>query len=524
MLKLSEVTIWTIVWDEDRKWIVKAGQVLRYCRSLIEPARMILFTHGRVADRDYPFEVVNIPQLNWQSYNIFVNRVVPTYIKSGFAMSVHEDGFPLDASLWRSEFLDYDYIGAPWSDGVVGNGGFNIESRKLMDVKAAMAVTAQDFSTASDRLVCTVWRQELEARGIRFAPPAVAIAFSTEQVGNEHPSFGFHGRGPAAEKYRQGWRLIQAAASVHAVEVIQPPRAQPVQPVREHQGFFMQGNRVVPAPARGMAAPQPTVPTPPPSVDLVYVYVPHSQRYDGEAERFISSYQAFPPGYEHSTVIMCNGDWPPMDLKKRFGELPNCRFQLHDNSGQDIGAFIAAAKCCRADMQVCLGSSVHFFRSGWLKRMVEPWQTYGPGVYASQSSFECTVHFNTTGFWCPPKLLTDYPFPVVSKEDRYNFEHGRANKSRNLAMPDRHRDRAFWKMAYRSKVPVLLVTWDGEYRWWDWRKPPNILRKGNQSNLLLWWKHADEWFTFPPGAKRISTQTTDLVSDPDFSLMSRTFR
>jgi len=207
-------TIWTIVWANDSRWIVQAGQVLRYCATVMKPERMILFTHNAVALKAYPFDVIRIPELNWQSYNIFLNRVIPMYIQSEFAMSVHYDGFPIDESLWRSEFLDWDYIGATWNDGVVGNGGFCIESRKLLELKPAMPMDRSDFETPSDRLVCGVRRAWLEERGVRFAPPDLALQFSTEQVGGENPSFGFHGRAVSAEKFRKGWGRIRAATAV----------------------------------------------------------------------------------------------------------------------------------------------------------------------------------------------------------------------------------------------------------------------------------------------------------------------
>ena len=36
------------------------------------------------------------------------------HIKTDFALIVHADGFVVHPELWRDEFLDYDYIGAPW--------------------------------------------------------------------------------------------------------------------------------------------------------------------------------------------------------------------------------------------------------------------------------------------------------------------------------------------------------------------------------------------------------------------------
>lgn len=466
MLKLPEVTIWTIVWNEDRKWIGRAGQVLRYCRTVIEPARMVLFTHGRVADREYPFDVISIPQLNWQSYNIFVNRVVPFYIRTPFSMSVHEDGFPLDVSLWDPAFLEYDYIGAPWSDGVVGNGGFNIESRKLMDLKSVMPMTAEDFHTASDRLLCTTRRAELEARGVRFAPRSLALKFSTEQVGNESPSFGFHGRGPAADKYRQGWQMINA------------------QPLRQHQGFTLQRNKVVQAPRVDVPAN-----VTPPTADLgeykaamVYVYPLLGGKYRDWARRFVASYQRHPPDYPHDSIVVLNGGRVTAEAQQLFRPLMNLRFLTHDNSGYDIGAFQRAARTWpQYDIMAFFGTSSYLKGRGWMRRVVESSRKHGLGLYGvmgNRGDGPVMPHIRTTAFWIKPELLNRYPQQVNHPQNRYEFEHGRTCLAEWLR---------------KQGLPRLVVTWDNEYEWKDWDSFPNGFHRGDQSALL-----AGDRLTEPP--------------------------
>ena len=231
MIQIPNMTIWTIVWNDDLKWISKAGQVLRYCATIIDCEKLVLFTSGVVAKRDYPFDVVQIPKLNWQSYNIFVNRVVPVSITSDFAMCVHEDGFPIDTSQWTNEFLNYDYIGAPWPDGVVGNGGFSIESQKMMRLKREMPVLSDEFSTNSDRLLCDNRRKYFEGLGVGFAPKELAAKFSTEQTDGHNPSFGFHGRLVSAAKYKAGWIMVNRANV-------------------SRDGFTKEGNKIVPPPPR----------------------------------------------------------------------------------------------------------------------------------------------------------------------------------------------------------------------------------------------------------------------------------
>lgn len=486
MLDLSNTTLWTIVWDNDSRWIAKAGQVLRYCQTIINFHRTILFTSGRVAEKDYPFDIVQIPKLNWQSYNIFVNRVVPLYVDSDYLMSVHEDGFPIDVSQWRDEFLAYDYVGAPWADRGVGNGGFNLESRKLLETKIAMPVGQEDFELPSDRLICTARKDYLESLGIRFAPFETAIQFSTEQVGNERPSFGFHGRLAAAEKYKKGWKMIQAA------------------PIRQQHGFTLVRNKVV-APARlGHPAPKPVPPLPPrpvqhaaraltlsdgkilrtlpdiripanPTATIVYVYpVLQGGKFEAYADRFLRSYEACPPGMDHQTIVVVNNARPTPAIQARFAKLPNLRMLFHDNTGYDLGAFRKASLQCQTDQIVFLGASTFFSKEGWLKRMMEASAKHGLGLYGAMGNkgdarYRVWPHIRTTAFWTHPTVYNLYPRPVKKSVERHAFEHGPHNFSGWVAS---------------QGLPVKVVSWAGEYDWANWDDDPEGFQRGKQLNVL----------------------------------------
>ena len=92
------------------------------------------------------------------------------------------------------------------------------------------------------------------------------------------------------------------------------------------------------------------------------------------------------------------------------------------SNGKDIGAYIKAARTCDADIMVCLGSHVRINKDGWLGRIVEVWEDRGPGLYGPFGSEEPIPHIRTTAFWCAPGLLGNYPWEVVTDQDRYNFE------------------------------------------------------------------------------------------------------
>ncbi len=40
---------------------------------------------------------------------------INSYVATPFALVIQYDGFILNPDAWRDEFLDYDYIGAPWN-------------------------------------------------------------------------------------------------------------------------------------------------------------------------------------------------------------------------------------------------------------------------------------------------------------------------------------------------------------------------------------------------------------------------
>lgn len=209
MIDLSRVTLWTAVFTEDLNLLDRSIRVLCYCSHLAKFHKVILFSYVN-PNLEEPWELVQIPKFDFSTWNIFVTRLAPRWFDSDFAMSVHEDGFFYQPQLWSSDFLKYDYIGAPWEDGVVGNGGFNLESRRFYKLK--MHLPPEDIRglKASDELVCRVHRAALEAKGLKFAPTELSAKFSTENTHKQQPSFGFHGRRATPEKYWQGWRFIEA--------------------------------------------------------------------------------------------------------------------------------------------------------------------------------------------------------------------------------------------------------------------------------------------------------------------------
>ncbi|MGB4593708.1 MAG: hypothetical protein WBI63_08065, partial [Coriobacteriia bacterium] len=203
---------------------------------------------------------------------------------------------------------------------------------------------------------------------------------------------------------------------------------------------------------------------------VVYVYPTVGETaHDEAAARFAESYRKYVPGCDHILHVVFNGQQPNATHRSILADTQYQTHQ-HDDVGWDTGAYLKVASEIDCDLMVCLGGSSYFMRAGWLSRMAEAYCEHGLGLYGSSASLEITPHIRTTGFWCHPTLLRAYPRTVRSKKDRYAFEHGPASLTR---------------LAEYVGLGCWLVTWDAVYAKPQWRTPPNIFRRGDQSNSIV---------------------------------------
>ncbi|MDQ4418960.1 DUF5672 family protein [Sphingobium sp. DEHP117] len=134
------------------------------------------------------------PFADINGYSHFMMKNLHSYISTPYVLVVQWDGFVTDPAMWSADFLAFDYIGAPWPQfekvRSVGNGGFSLRSRRLLEATADPAVSAYQ---PEDVGICHINRAVLEQGfNIRIAPWEVASRFAFER---EEPrsSFGFHG-------------------------------------------------------------------------------------------------------------------------------------------------------------------------------------------------------------------------------------------------------------------------------------------------------------------------------------------
>lgn len=211
---------------------------------------------------------------------------------------------------------------------------------------------------------------------------------------------------------------------------------------------------------------------------LAYVAVTGGPITHDLCARFVGSYLAYPPEVEHGIVVVCNGGPLPTETAMLFQSLPCQFFPRANDPGYDISAYMDVALKFPCDMLMAAGETIYFHKPGWLRRYVEEWNKYGPGMYGTFTSKLVRPHLNTTGFCVDPKFLRGSHRPQNRKE-RYEFEHG---------------ENAMWRRIQAMGRPTRLVTFDGCYDVPQWRHPPNVLWRGDQSNCLMFCSHCDRYF------------------------------
>ncbi|QHD70475.1 hypothetical protein GS397_19870 [Sphingobium yanoikuyae] len=188
-------------------------QALETSLMHINVAACKFFTDSLLVPTHPDITVVPIAPIasSW-AYSDFLLMKMVDHIDTSHCLIVQWDGHVLDASRWRPEFLDHDYIGASWPQFAdchdVGNGGFSLRSRRLMELCRDPAFRHHHPEDVAIGRLNRTW---LEARGVCIAPRALADLFSAERAGNINETFGYHGAWhmPRAIGTEDFWRLYR---------------------------------------------------------------------------------------------------------------------------------------------------------------------------------------------------------------------------------------------------------------------------------------------------------------------------
>jgi hypothetical protein len=127
-------------------------------------------------------------------YSRFMLGALPGLIHTEYVLVIQADGYVLNPDAWDADFMNYDYVGAPWPypERDVGNGGFSLRSSKFIQVAHYIyeGDSKPEFHP-EDNYSCRIQYDKMIDLGIKFAPAILAKKFSME--GN--PKYGFKWNG-----------------------------------------------------------------------------------------------------------------------------------------------------------------------------------------------------------------------------------------------------------------------------------------------------------------------------------------
>lgn len=194
MLNLPQVTLCCV----DTRMPQMALDAMVNCMNQARFAGALLFTcknHG-LTPAPEGIRIIETDAIrSVEDYSRFLLKNLASHIQTSHMLIVQWDGYVTDASAWTDDFLAVDYIGAVWPQygdaHRVGNGGFSLRSRKLLDALAHPDIAPHH---PEDVCIARTCRPVLEQRwGIVFADEALANRFAVERQQTARPSFGFHG-------------------------------------------------------------------------------------------------------------------------------------------------------------------------------------------------------------------------------------------------------------------------------------------------------------------------------------------
>lgn len=169
---------------------------------------------GAVKNVIYPCNSID----DWNKAIIYE---MPKYVETEFAILIHPDGFIVNPEMWQDDFLNYDYIGAPWplpspvdkvsyrdKDGIlrrVGNS-VSLRSKRLLDLPNQLNMPWQAFHGFynEDGFICCNNVHLYEFLNMKIAPIEVAKYFSHETMIPEVAGiipFAFHGHAGSNIQY-----------------------------------------------------------------------------------------------------------------------------------------------------------------------------------------------------------------------------------------------------------------------------------------------------------------------------------
>lgn len=197
--------------------------------------------------------------------------------------------------------------------------------------------------------------------------------------------------------------------------------------------------------------------------------------------RFAHTWREFPPMADCKLMLVANNADPKGVERDIFKDL-DVEWVRYDGAGCDAGSWQLAASLIHG-FQVNFTSRCYFHRTGWLKRLVDAREFGGPGLYGTSASHEGgRWHVCLRAWGIDSEDFREYPVKLDSRDRGVAFEVGNGEEPGSLTK---------W-MALRKKMPTL-VYFDSVHGQLTWDSPDKIFRRGDQSNLLVFDKHSEEY-------------------------------
>ena len=179
---------------------IQSAKALLYSSKEIDFAEMILISNKKPDNLPDNIRFVYTDGSTHHDSCRLAYDVLPDLITTDYYLGIHDDGFIINPHLWDDDFLNYDYIGAPWKNygqrNRVGNGGFVLKSNKFIQLTRYIKYLGKH----DDGELTNDYYDYFTSNGCRYAPVEVAMKFSLESKipeceYNLNNCFGFHGRG-----------------------------------------------------------------------------------------------------------------------------------------------------------------------------------------------------------------------------------------------------------------------------------------------------------------------------------------
>jgi len=117
-LRLQGVTLLTVTSTD----IDRTHAILVHCAQNIEFGAVKMLCSRLPVTTDPGVQYIRIAPIDFYGYSRLMIESLNSYVQTNHCLIVQADGFVLDPNRWREQFLEYDYIGAPWAEYVRVSG------------------------------------------------------------------------------------------------------------------------------------------------------------------------------------------------------------------------------------------------------------------------------------------------------------------------------------------------------------------------------------------------------------------